>query len=362
MTSIRSPRSLLWSWVPLLIGWLPICTLLATMIFTAHADVTPLGALLVALRMVAIGAVLGMIVQGWTARHPWPHPFRPGFLIRHIFAACLYSSVWVVSNILIEGFLSGHIPIIVMHAAEGAQKVNMVARYSAGPYLVLGVWLYVMVAGVTYASQESARAALAEAAAARAHLAALRSQLNPHFLFNVLHSIVQLIPREPAQAATVAERMAGLLRHSLEEDRDLVPLESEWRFVERYLELESMRFGERLRWNMEHLPTSIFAIVPTFALQTLVENAVRHGAAPRVETTTIDINARIVAGDLIITVIDDGAGLTSGGGSAGAGTGLVRLRERLAALYGERARLVVDGLQPRGARAELRLPLETDET
>jgi hypothetical protein len=359
MTSSSTHRSLLWMWVPLLVGWVPIGALFATMILTAHSDVTASGALLVALRMVLTGALLGIAVQWWVARHPWPHPFRPGFLFRHLLAASAYSLIWVILNISLEAMLSGKNPVLIIHSAAGPIRYSHFASsYPGGPFLVLGVWLYVMVAGVAYAAQESARAALAEAAAARSRLTALRAQLNPHFLFNTLHSVVQLIPRYPQRAAQVAERMAGLLRHSLEEDRDLVPLESEWRFVERYLELEGMRFGERLRWSLSELPQSAGLMVPTFSLQTLVENAVRHGAAPRVEPTTVRIDASATLRDLVITVSDDGAGLGSRHDTSGSGTGLDRLRERLAALYGNRASIDLEAPAAGGVRAILRLPSE----
>lgn len=362
MTLSNTGRSLRWMWVPLLIGWVPAGLLFATMILTAHADMTTSGAFMVAVRMVLTGAVLGIAVQAWVARHPWPHPFRLLFLFRHLVAASAFSLVWVSLNLTLEALLSGHNPVAIIHSAAGpVRSSHFASGYPAGPYLVLGVWLYVMVAGVAYAAQESARAALAEATAARSRLAALRAQLNPHFLFNTLHSVVQLIPREPQRAALVAERMAGLLRRSLEEDRELVPLESEWHFVERYLELEGMRFGERLRWSLSALPPVAGLLVPTFSVQTLVENAVRHGAAPRVDPTTIGIEATTTSDELVIRVSDDGAGLGSRHDTSGAGTGLGRLRERLAALYGDRASIELESGTAGGVRATLRLPLEVDE-
>src|SRR4026208_1160253 len=100
-----------------------------------------------------------------------------------------------------------------------------------------------MVSGVVYASEATERASKAEAIAARSQLAALRAQLNPHFLFNALHTVVQLMPVDPKGASRAAEQLAGLLRVTLEQDRDLVLLAEEWSFVEKYLELESLRFG-----------------------------------------------------------------------------------------------------------------------
>ena len=362
MTSSSTQHALRWMWVPLLIGWVPAGLLFATMILTAHADTTTSGAFMIALRMALTGAALGVAVRAWVARQPWPHPFRLLFLIRHLLAASAFSLIWVFLNLGLEALLSGYSPIRIIHATVSLPREGRFASgFPAGPYLVLGIWLYVMIAGVAYAAQESARAALAEATAARSRLAALRAQLNPHFLFNTLHSVIHLIPREPQRAALVAERMAGLLRHSLEEDRELVPLESEWRFVERYLELEGMRFGERLRWHLSALPPSADLMVPTFSVQTLVENAVRHGAAPRIDPTTILIEAATTLRDLVIRVSDDGAGLGSRHDTSGAGTGLDRLRERLLALYGDRAGIEIEPVPSGGVCATLRLPLEVDE-
>jgi LytS/YehU family sensor histidine kinase len=221
---------------------------------------------------------------------------------------------------------------------------------------VLGVWLYVMVAGVAYASQAAQRAARAEALAARSQLAALRAQLNPHFLFNALHTVVQLIPLEPRRAAQAAEQLAGLLRTTVEEDRDLVTLAEERSFVERYLDIERIRFGDRLRVSVRASADADEALLPSFALQTLVENAVRHGAAPQVEPTDILVEGTVTSGVLTLSVVDTGAGIRAGHTGSGGGTGLARLRERLTALYGNAASLVIAPGTGRGFSATLTVP------
>jgi LytS/YehU family sensor histidine kinase len=124
---------------------------------------------------------------------------------------------------------------------------------------------------VSYATSATERAARAEAEASRAQLSALRSQLNPHFLFNALHTIVQLIPREPARAAQAAEQLGGLLRDTLEEDRDVVALAEERAFVERYLAVQRLRFGDRLSVRIDVSPEADQSLVPSFALLTAAE-------------------------------------------------------------------------------------------
>jgi LytS/YehU family sensor histidine kinase len=155
----------------------------------------------------------------------------------------------------------------------------------------IGVLMYASVVGISYAADGSARAARAESVAARTQLAALRAQVQPHFLFNALHTVIQLIPVEPQRATEAAELVADLLRATLEEQRDEVTLGDEWTFVSRYLAVERIRFGDRLVVRADMDIDLLDERVPAFALQTLVENAVHHGAAPRVAATEIVITA-----------------------------------------------------------------------
>ncbi len=275
--------------------------------------------------------------------------------LAHAVAALAFAAAWVGLTSLVERIVGGRwfLPPSGLYA-----------------FLILGAFLYFMVAGIAYAVRATERAARAEAAAATTQLAALRAQLNPHFLFNALHAVVQLIPVQPKRAAQAAEEVATLLRTVIEEDRDLVPLEDERRFIERYLEVERIRFGERLHVTLEIDPALADALIPSFVLQTLVENAVRHGAAPQVDATDIAISARATGDRLLLTVRDSGAGmagLVPGSGEQvvllpqSAGTGLRRLAERLEALYGRRAALSLASEPGRGFTAMVALPLERAE-
>jgi hypothetical protein len=328
-------------WLQLLIGWLPVWALFTSLVLAGHRGASLQVASLVALRMIVAAALLGFPVQRFTERHPWPQPVRLPFVALHLLAAATYSLSWFALNTVMESVLRGALVMAVGYFLIG--------------YLILGVWLYVMVAGVSYTALATDRAARAEAIAAKSQLAALRSQLNPHFLFNALHTVVQLIPREPKRAAQAAERLAGLLRGTIEEDRDLVPMADEWAFVEKYLDLERLRFGDRLRVHVEMTDDARSTLIPLFALQTLVENAVRHGAAPRVEPTDITIRAAAENGTLTVTVRDSGDG-ASVAQMEGNGTGLKRLRERLAVLYGADARLDLSREQAGGFLASLVIP------
>ena len=236
----------------------------------------------------------------------------------------------------------------------GASGLDASKRFQE--VMAVGCIFYLLVAGLSYSSHGAARAAHAEAVAARTQLATLRSQLQPHFLFNALHTIVQLIHIDPRRAAAAAELVADLLRRTLEEQRDEVPLRDEWRFVSRYLDIEQMRFGERLVVNADLPPDLQSEGLPSFALQTLVENAVQHGAAPRVAPTEVAITATRSDSNLVIAVRNSGDRDASPTDGMGTGTGLARLRERLSVLYGGAATLVSRPIPAGGYEAVLTVP------
>lgn len=332
-----------WLWLQLVIGWLPVWGLFIAMIATVHGVGPTWDAVAAATRMVLTGAALMPLVRRVVARLPWPHPMRVSFVLVHLGAALSYGAAWFVLNVAFESLFSSQAVLLF-----GAILV---------PFLLLGMWLYVMMAAVMYAGEAATRVARAEAAAVQARLSALRGQLNPHFLFNALHGVAQLTAIAPERAARATEDLAALLRTSIDEGRDLVPLRDEWRFVERYLALEGMRFGERLQVRAELDEDALDALIPAFALQTLVENAVRHGAAPREAATVVEVRAHGAGGRLQLSVRDDGVGASAGQLAGGTGTGLARLRDRLHALHGSAASLVVADAAP-GVRATLTIPLQ----
>lgn len=301
------------------------------LIQTAGSVWTP-GEIEAGLIRVPTGLAIAFLVYRLVRRVPWPRPFRFRFLAFHLVAAPLAGIAWSVLANGIEALIMGT-PFV--------DRMTAIPRM-AGPgseLVFIGSFLYFIVAGIAHAVEGSARAARAEAAAARTQLAALRAQVQPHFLFNALHTVVQLIPIQPERAAEAAELVADLLRTTLEEKRDEVTLGDEWSFVSRYLAIERIRFGDRLVTRAE-LPSELLdERVPAFALQTLVENAVHHGAAPRVAPTEIVVSAAGSASELTLSVRNSGDGGATRPAQTGAGTGLARLRERLAVLYGSAARL-----------------------
>jgi two-component sensor histidine kinase len=336
--------------VQLLAGWIPVAIAYIALIMVAHGSSSMSAAVHAGILELAPAIALGFVVARFVERHPWPRPFRASFALLHVLAAAAYAGAWVVSGTLLSQLLLR----LTGHAAFAPPAL---------PFFIMGLFLYAMVAGVAYANQATARAAQAEAARSAAQLAALRAQLHPHFLFNALHAVVHLIPRAPAEAQRAAEELAALLRVVVEEDRDEVTLAEEWAFVSRYLALEALRLGDRLVVTHALSPEARAARVPAFAVQALVENAVQHGAAPRIEPTQVVVRAAVADGALTITVEDDGAGIAAAapGAASRAGTGLARLRERLAVLHGASARLDVGPAAPRGVRAVLVVPAREDD-
>ncbi len=179
----------------------------------------------------------------------------------------------------------------------------------------------------------------------QAQLQALRSQLNPHFLFNTLHSIAELIHENPSLAEQMLLQLGELLRKSLKTQSLEVPLGEEIDFVRSYLAIEQMRLGPRLDvvWNVE--PATLGVRVPSLILQPLVENAVRHGTAETTRASRLHISAARTDGHLCLEVRDNGPGFSADAASGGTGIGLANTRSRLERLYGSGAslRLTNDG-------------------
>lgn len=242
-------------------------------------------------------------------------------------------------------------------------------RPAAWMFLVAAL-LYLALAGLAYSAElvrrlrdEEARLARARELQARAELAALRARLSPHFLFNALHSLLALIRADATAAERGLERLGDLLHYVLaapEREGEEATLGEEWAFVRDYLELEKLRFGERLRLEAA-LPAELAPCrVPALCLQPLVENAVRHAVGPRAGGGRVAVRAARQDGVLTIAVEDDGPGAEPAALDGEHGLGLRLVRERLHALYGPSAALVLDNRPGVGFKATLRMPATTE--
>ena len=191
-----------------------------------------------------------------------------------------------------------------------------------------------------------------------ARLAALSSQINPHFLFNTLNSVASLIRQDPEQARQVVYKLSKILRRLLRTQDNLVTLREELTFIDDYLSIEMVRFGDKLRFIKEVDPDCLDLVVPSMLLQPLVENSIRHGLASKVEGGTIRVRAQRSGSRLQIVVEDDGVGIPEEklARLMDKGIGVNNVNERLKVLYGANYKMWIDSKGGEGASTGIELP------
>jgi signal transduction histidine kinase len=332
-------------WVGYVIAWI-VAALFWTLASASSSGRTPVQTLPFGLLAMGVAAAMGVGVWRLTGRvRIEGRRFR--FVLVHGLALVVYATIYA-STLAWPDLLAG----------RGAMAIVRL-RPVIGWNLLMGSWLYLVVAGCSYAIRAQRRARAGELAARearllaeQAQLAALRARLNPHFLYNALHSVGALVGRDPRRADQALERLGDLLRYVLAAP-DEVPFRREWAFIQDYLAFEQLRLGERLRVESDIDPAAGAVLAPPLILQPLVENAVRHGLADRPEGGRIALGARLEGAQLVLTVDDDGAGQPAGEGT---GIGVSSVRERLRVLYGDAAS-VEAGPRARGFGVTLRLPV-----
>jgi two-component system, LytTR family, sensor kinase len=218
------------------------------------------------------------------------------------------------------------------------------------------LFLFWLVIGVGHAIVNTRRVQERDEQLARAELQHLKAQLHPHFLFNALNTVSSLVRTQPDTATRMIAQLSTLLRHALQrESAQEVPLRDELTILAAYVDIEQSRFEDRLSviWNIA--PDAMSAQVPHLLLQPLVENAIRHGIAPRSEPGSVEIAAFRRNGSLHLSVADDGVGRVEHTAPR-AGVGLSNTRDRLRQLYGAAQSLSVDAVVPHGLRVDITLP------
>lgn len=196
---------------------------------------------------------------------------------------------------------------------------------------------------------------------AEARLAALTSQINPHFLFNTLNSVSSLIRLDPDRARTMVYKLSNVLRRAMKNTDTFSPLRDELAFIDDYLSIEMVRFGEKLRFLREIAPDTLNVPVPAMVLQPLIENSIKHGLAGKLEGGTIWLRSRMLeSGRLLLVVEDDGEGIPEEKMEdlfgASSGIGVSNVKERLEVLFGEHYRMSVDSRLGQGTRTEIEIP------
>ena len=233
-------------------------------------------------------------------------------------------------------------------------------------YGTFNLFVYAMIAGIHYAIAFSREARERERSAARletalvqARLDTLAAQIQPHFLFNTLHAISQLVLEDPARANQMITRLSTLLRHGFHGGNGEEPtLADEIELLDHYVAIQEIRFGDRLAVSFDLDPTVLRARVPSLLLQPLVENAIRLGTATRTDQTRVTISAIRRDAWLRIEVRDNGPGLSRGAVPAGNGVGVANVRERLAQRYGSAQRFALEDAAGGGAIAIIEVPWE----
>ncbi|HTD51545.1 MAG TPA: two-component regulator propeller domain-containing protein, partial [Thermoanaerobaculia bacterium] len=223
--------------------------------------------------------------------------------------------------------------------------------------------LAVLIAGAVHwlrlkrlAAREALRTAVVEA-----RLSSLQAQLQPHFLFNALNSLLPLVGNEPGRAKRMIIRIADLLRASLlSETTSVVTLERELAVLDEYLDIERMRFRDRIRVEIEADANARTAAVPSFLLQPLVQNALKHGADPRTGRVRVRLSAAVEEGAFVLVIRDDGPGLSPEPRALSRGIGLSNLRRRLETLYPGRHLLSLTNAPEGGCEVLVRIPFSSE--
>lgn len=363
LTSPGKNRALLF----VLTGWAVFFVLWTLFILGwGQGEVAIHNAALSGLIVTGVASIFGVVVWKLTGKVAWPDKVSFKFFLLHLLCASIFSLAWTIAVPVVGTLLEG---------GSISELEWTLQNYSWR--LLMGFWLYVIVAGLSYAArinqrlrQQQQRAAQAEALAAEANLAAMRSQLQPHFLFNALHSVSALIETDPPRAADAMEMLGDLLRYAIRDrESQTVTLREEWRFVADYVALQKIRFGDSIHVDMDMNSDLSSAAVPPFILQPVVENAFIHGLSPRASGGVLQIKAAASNDRLILTVNDNGDGsanLASDQPSflkndqTSTGTGLDNLRHRLKALYSDTAGVNIRMLESGGTEVQVFLPLNLD--
>lgn len=259
----------------------------------------------------------------------------------------------------------GAVVIVPLKCRDEVVGTLKLYRTEEGPLPQIMINLAIGIAQLLGVQMELAELERQSQLAMKAELEALRAQINPHFLFNTLNTIVMFSRTNPETARRLLIRLASFFRHALKSTGHFTTLREEWDCVNTYLVLEKARFREKLR-IVRSVDKSLFDYqIPILTLQPLVENAIKHGIMPKVDPGTVRITVRRVGDEMAVEIADDGVGIppevlpkifTPGFGS-GSGVGLSNVNERLKGLFGENYGLQVTSEPNKGTIVQFRIPL-----
>ncbi|MEX2489845.1 MAG: histidine kinase [Pseudomonadales bacterium] len=293
-------------------------------------------------------------------RSVWDRPVLIRILVI-LFASYLMAAIWQP--------VKNYAQYVYYDEFEAFAKYGYMALFGGilgYSYFLMLCWsgLYFGIKFYQLLQEEKAKSIKAESMAHEAQLRMLRYQLNPHFLFNTLNAISTLIiDKNTATANAMVSKLSNFLRYSLDKDpMKKVDVEHEIDTMKLYLEIEQLRFDDRLDVEFDIEDHARKALVPSLLLQPLVENSIKYAVAQSENGGKIEISARVIDGDLQLQVSDNGPGLdtTDGALPEFRGVGLANTRHRLRELYGDRHSCRFSEAKPHGLNIEIRIPFETE--
>lgn len=356
MNQLSDHRILRWMfWFAVL--WTPVLLLFwVLMLVQLDGVISPFEILGAAARLAIAPGIGGLFIWYISSRLPWPEKHLARFVVLHVLMGAVFA-----------GTTAYWFTLPLLKGVRGLE-IETVVRNIVPWQVASNFFLYGLIAGVSYAVRGSwgtrdqrLAAERADRMRAQAELAALRAHINPHFLFNTLHSVTQLLRAEPARAEAALDRLSDLFRYALRLDREqveTVSLEDEWKFCSSYLWLEQMRMGDRLRIESALSEDALACNIPPFTLQPLIENAVRHGLGPKVGSGTLSVRATESNNLLQIEVRDDGVGADPKALAESSGIGMRAVRQRLSARYGSRSDMQIVSAPGTGVSIRLTIPAE----
>jgi sensor histidine kinase YesM len=312
--------------------------------------------------------LLGVLVVNFCQKFPLNHERKIRFILVHLLVALSFAFFWCFLTLV-------NLSVWVL-LRDGVWAFNWWGNYALQWQFLSGLMAYLTIASSVYVLQANEnlqielqrnaelemRAVKAESAQRQAELSALRAKLNPHFLFNTLHTLMALVRTDAAAAEEAIERFALMLRYVLQSQKDEkaerfdVLFADEWAFIQNYLELENLRLGERLKVKSEIDEAALDVRLPAFILQPLVENSVKWAISPRAIGGEIQIKANLVGDFLHISVKDNGDGAILENALNAKGFGLRLIREILPTRYGDSASLIIETAPNEGFTASLVIP------
>jgi two-component system LytT family sensor kinase len=247
--------------------------------------------------------------------------------------------------------------------AFGGGKLFTVTRLTDDPFLIFAAYIstyfcITLPLKVWNNTRNEAKLEEQERLLMQARLDALASQINPHFLFNTLNSVSTLIRINPEQARAMVMRLSRILRRRLRNQEHFAPLRDELDFVDDYLSIELVRFGDKLKVVKHIDPATLDMLVPSMLLQPLIENSIKHGLSGKIDGGTVTIRTSFGNGKLSVAVEDDGVGISEAELAQifTRGIGVSNVKERLKVLYNQDYRMLIDSQAGRGTRIDIQVP------